>query len=231
MRHNVKPGEIHETPPPPLKLTNLLLLLVLLAGAAVPAVAQTTVTSSGRVGPTACLDLEEVISNGFSITEINSGNIRYTSPRITWNQYTGRLGDSSAPDQIDFYVAISNARSKAATAGIRTPVSRGNDFPGNSTPYILNASLSPKTLYYFELYAAPSGSIPKLVFARRCFMTGGSYTMTVAPNTQGQSSGCFTISPLTQQDVRNCWCGRKSTLRLFSATQDNTDFLNMLGCL
>ena len=61
-------------------------------------------------------------------------------------------------------------------------------------------------------------------------MTGGTYTMTVAPGTEGRNSGCFSISPLTQQDVRNCWCGRKTTLPLFSSTQDNTSLLNRWGC-
>ncbi len=97
-----------------------------------------------------------------------------------------------------------------------------------STP--LARTVSPKTSYYLEIHAAATGSIPKQVFARRCFMTGGTYTMTVAPNTQGRSSGCFAISPLTQQHVRNCWCGRKTTLPLFRSTQDNTDFMNRWGC-
>ncbi len=76
-------------------------------------------------------------------------------------------------------------------------------------------------------------SIPDQVFARRCFMTGGSYTIAANPIASGPtqgSSGCFTISPLTQQDVRNCWCGRKTTLPLFSSTQANNNWATMWGC-
>ncbi len=80
-----------------------------------------------------------------------------------------------------------------------------------------------------EVVVTSSGN-EGIVFARRCFMTGGTYTMTVAPNTSGRNSGCFTISPLTQQDVRNCWCGRKTTLPLFSSTQANTNWAAMWGC-
>ncbi len=81
-----------------------------------------------------------------------------------------------------------------------------------------------------KFYADQSGSIPKQVFARRCFMTGGACTMNVAPNTQGRRQRGLLDQPLHLQDVRNCWCGRKTTLPLFSSTQDNTAFLNRWGC-
>ncbi len=98
------------------------------------------------------------------------------------------------------------------------------------------SSLTAKTNYYAELFVDATGSIPKQLFARRCFMTGGTYTMTVAPGTEGRNSGCFSISEFkgtmdTIQHVRNCWCGRKTTLPLFSSTQDNTDWLNRWECL
>ncbi len=73
------------------------------------------------------------------------------------------------------------------------------------------------------------------MFGRRCFMTGGTYTMNVAPGTQDQSSGCYSISEFkgtmeTVHHVRNCWCGRRTTLALFSKTLDNTNFLYRQGC-
>ncbi len=66
-------------------------------------------------------------------------------------------------------------------------------------------------------------------------MTGGTYTVNVAPGTEGQNSGCFAISEFNGnidaiQHVRNCWCGRKTTLPLSNSTQDNTDFRSMWGC-
>ncbi len=101
-------------------------------------------------------------------------------------------------------------------------------YPGESGT-ISGLVLAPKTSYYVQVDVRAIG-ITEQVFSRRCFMTGGTYTMNVAPNTSGQSSGCFSISPLTIQHVRNCWCGRKTTLPLFSSTQGNTDFLNGWGC-
>ncbi len=82
-----------------------------------------------------------------------------------------------------------------------------------------------------NFFVGASGSVPKQVLARRCFMTGGTYTMNVAPNTSGQNSGCFSISPLTIHDVRNCWCGRENTLPLFTTDQANLDWLNMWNCI
>ncbi|MCY4185818.1 MAG: hypothetical protein OXC82_04660 [Rhodobacteraceae bacterium] len=56
-------------------------------------------------------------------------------------------------------------------------------------------------------YTGSSGSDETNALERYCFMTGGSYTMAVDSGA-GQTSGCFSISPLTIQDVRNCFCGR-----------------------
>ncbi len=213
-------------PPPPHKLIYPLLLL--LAGLAAPLAAQTTVNSSGRDGPTACLDQTEVNGTNIPIETFSSSFVSYRNPTINWGQYTGRLGDTTPPASVTLYHAVHNA-STGASVYRSEPILVNNEtnFSGGSQAL---PGLSPKTNYYVEIYAAASGSIPKQEFARRCLMTGGSYTMTVAPSTSGQSSGCFSIRPLTQQDVRNCWCGRKTTLPLFSSTQDNTDFLNRWGC-
>ncbi len=204
-------------------------MLLLLAGLAAPAAAQTTVTSNGRVGETACMDEAEVNSDNIPIQTLTHNFVAYDIPAINWGQYTGRLGDTTPPAGATLYHAVHNASTKASvfrSNGIL--VNNVTNYSGGSQalPNLVTA----KTNYYVEVYAAASGSIPKQVFARRCFMTGGSYTMTVAPNTPARSSGCFSISPLTQQDVRNCWCGRKTTLPLFSDTQKNTDWLNQWGC-
>ncbi len=91
--------------------------------------------------------------------------------------------------------------------------------------------LSPKTSYYAVIYTTANGFGEASPIQRFCFMTGGTYTMNVNPSSNtDRSSGCFSISPFTLQDVRNCWCGRKTTLPLFSSTQDNTNWLNMWGC-
>ena len=217
-------------PPPPLTKLATFFLLALLA---LPAVvtAQTTVTSNGRAGQTACMDQAEVNAESFSITEIKPSFIRYTTPAVTWTQYTGRLGDTTPPINVNIRATVYDARTETAAVSsvLLANINSSLDYSGTNTP-LIRAGLSAKTPYYLEVYADSSGSIPKQVFARRCFMTGGTYTMTVTPNTQGRSSGCFSISPLTQQDVRNCWCGRKTTLPLFSSAQDNTNWHNMWGC-
>ncbi len=212
-------------------------MLLLLAGLAAPATAtaQTTVTSSGREGPTACLGQEEVNAANFPITDLSTTSITYTTPAITWNEYVGRLGDTPAPAGARiFYEVFGVGKMERAVATERAILSSGGQVESQS---FTSAGLSAKTLYYVETAVVardadnnPVDNIPAQVFARRCFMTGGTYTMNVPPGTEGDNSGCFSISPLTQQDVRNCWCGRKTTLPLFSSTQDNTDLLNRWGC-
>ena len=215
-------------PLPPHKLRNLMLLL--LAGLAAPAVAQTTVTSSGRDGPTACLNQEEVNATSIPITALSTTAVTFTRPVIRWDQYVGRLGDVPAPES-------ATMSSKVFEASTKTEV--GNGISGPITPFQIQVSrsqtvsgLTPKTSYYAEVAVTSSGKLTP-VFARRCFMTGGSYTIPANPIASGPtqgSTGCFTITALTQQDVRDCWCGRTTTRPLFSATQDNTDWANMWGC-
>ncbi len=210
-------------------------MLLLLAGLAAPATAQTTVTSDGREGPTACLGQEEVNAANFPITALSTTSITYTTPAITWSEYVGRLGDTPAAASARIFYEVFEV-------GIGRPVATANEILSSggqtSSRNLTEGGLSAKTLYYVETAAVARDAgnnlisdIPRQVFARRCFMTGGTYTMNEDPNsTQGRNSGCFTISPLTIQHVRNCWCGRKTTLPLFSSPQDNTDFLNRWGC-
>ncbi len=208
-------------------------LAALLALTAAPAVAQTTVTSNGREGPMACLSGQtEDNAGNMPITALSTTSIGYTTPTITWNEYVGRIGDTPAPIHINFNATVYDAKTKAQVNTILLAnVISGNSYSGRTTSN--RSGLSAKKSYYLEFYVSPSGSIPKQVFARRCFMTGGTYTISANPIASGPtqgSTGCFTISPLTQQDVRNCWCGRKTTLPLFSSTQDNTNWLNRWGC-
>ena len=92
--------------------------------------------------------------------------------------------------------------------------------------------LAARTPYYIEVRVVPQGR-PIQYISRRCFMTGGSYTMNVNP-ASGQTSGCFAISPRTPQDVRNCWCGRGNNsprvLGMFSNETQNEAVRNHNGC-
>ncbi len=177
----------------------------------------------------------EVNSTNLAITALSTTSVTYTTPVITWNEYVGRLGDTPAPASARIFYDVFKADTKRRQVGQLGQLNRGGQV---GTQTVNATGLSAKTLYYVETAVQardadnkPVESIPEQVFARRCFMTGGTYTMNVNPDsTQGQNSGCFTVSPLTIQHVRNCWCGRKTTLPLFSSTQDNTNFLNRWGC-
>ncbi len=193
-----------------------------------PAVAQTTVTSNGRDGPTTCLNQEEEVNAAnLPIMALSTTSVTYSAPAITWNEYVGRLGDTTPPTSAQLIYVVKNASTDTVVGRIPTPLTSGVTVPSQTDDI---SNLSTKTSYYLEVNVT-SSSHEDIVFARRCFMTGGTYTMTVDPNsTQGRNSGCFTVSPLTIQHVRNCWCGRKTTLPLFRSNQDNTDFLNRWGC-
>ncbi len=191
--------------------------------------AQTTVTSSGRTGEAACLDKSQVNAGNLPITTLSTTSITFTVPQITWNQYVGRLGDRPAPAQATRYSRVLNARTNSIVGQSASGLSSGavaSSFNRNQ------GGLSAKTLYYADVLVTSAG-LPTQVFARRCFMTGGTYTISANPIASGPtqgSTGCFTISPLTVHDVRNCWCGRRNNLPLFSSAQGNTDWHNMWGC-
>ncbi len=171
-----------------------------------------------------------------AIAALSTTSVTFTSPQVTWTQYTGRLGDMSPPSLTTVFAEVFNAETGARVGGqnIVGPIGSG-DISVASRKTSTISSLAAKTRYYVELFAGATGSVPRQVFGRRCFMTGGTYTMTVAPGTQGQSSGCYSISEFkgtmeTFHHVRNCWCGRRTTLPLFSGTLDNSNFLYRHGC-
>ena len=134
---------------------------------AAPVAAQTTVTSSGREGPTACVGVAEVNAANLPITALSTSGVTVTVPEVTWSQVIAPLGDGQAPVNAVVYAGGSQALS----------------------------GLAARSLYHVEIYASPAGR-PVQYLARRCFMTGGTYTMAVNP-ASGQTSGCFSISPRT----------------------------------
>ncbi len=190
-------------PPPPThthKLRNLLLLL--LAGLAVPAAAQTTVTSSGREGPTACLERQQVNAGNIPITALSTTSVTFTNPTITWNQYVTRLGDIPAPAKAFVTFGVYNADTDSLIGRTFVTLRSGQSFSSRTNS---RSGLAAKTPYYLEATVQaqdaddnPVQSIPDQVFARRCFMTGGTYTISANPIASGPtqgSTGCFTISP------------------------------------
>jgi len=190
--------------------------------------AQTTVTSSGREGQTACVGYAEVNAENFSITALSTSSMTVMAPQVTWSQVVSQLGDRQAPTNSIISVNVFNAKTGASvgnSGAIGTISSLSPTYAGGS---VTRTGLAARTLYRVELDAGIPGGLGQ-IHARRCFMTGGTYTMAVNP-ASGQTSGCFSISPRTPQDVRNCWCARRNTLPLFGDGTDNSNFLDSIGC-
>ncbi|MCY4148013.1 MAG: hypothetical protein OXF73_01410 [Gammaproteobacteria bacterium] len=195
---------------------------------ALPAWSQTTVTSNGREGQTACVGVAEVDAANMPITALSTSSVTVTVPEVTWSQVLARLGDGQAPVNAVVYAEVINARTRvrAGSLGLLGIISSTSPTYAGG-PQALSG-LAERSLYHVEIYASPAGK-PVQYLARRCFMTGGTYTMTANP-AAGQTSGCFSISPRTREDIQNCWCGRRNTLPLFGDSTDNTNFMDSLGC-
>ena len=201
---------------------------------AAPVMAQTSVTSSGREGQTACVGVAEIDAANMPITALSTNSVTVTVPEVTWSQVTAPLGDGQAPLFASIYVGVYNGNTgvlvNSTESGVPVmTISSGTDYAGGS---LSRTGLAARTPYYVEVRAVPQGR-PVQVLARRCFMTGGSYTMAVNP-AAGQTSGCFSISPRTIQDVRNCMCGRGNNsprvLGLFTDETQNQALRDSLGC-
>ena len=199
--------------------------MLLLTG---PGWAQTTVTSDGREGHEACLGQAEIDATNLPITTLSTSSVTVTTPQVTWSQVLAPLGDGQAPTNAIIAVNVFNARTGAVVGNSGAVGSISSSSPTYASRSVTRTGLTAKTLYRLEVDASPAGGTGQIM-ARRCFMTGGTYTMNVNP-ASGQTSGCFSISPRTIEDVHNCWCGRRNTLPLFSDSTENTNFVDSLGC-
>ncbi|MCY4186698.1 MAG: hypothetical protein OXD45_15475, partial [Rhodobacteraceae bacterium] len=160
-------------------------------------------TSSGREGPTACVGSAEVNAANMPITALSTSSVTVTVPQVTWSGYVPRFGDGNRPTgSATVGAAVYNAETGVRRGGAQSFAFISSGSPTYAGGSATTTGLDMKTRYYVDYYVAKSGFADQ-VFARRCFMTGGSYTMAVNP-ASGQTSGCFSISPRTIQDVRNC---------------------------
>ncbi|MCY4308205.1 MAG: hypothetical protein OXC57_08030 [Rhodobacteraceae bacterium] len=152
---------------------------------------------------------------------------------MTWSGYVPRFGDGNRPTgSATVGAAVYNAETGVRRGGAQSFAFISSGSPTYAGGSATTTGLDMKTRYYVDYYVAKSGFADQ-VFARRCFMTGGSYTMAVDP-AAGQTSGCFSISPRTIQDVRNCLCGRGNNsprvLGLFTDETQNQALRDSLGC-
>ena len=129
---------------------------------------------------------------------------------------------------IQYYVRNDRTNAQAASASAGQITSGAPNLNGGLLPI---SGLSSNTPYVFTIETTASGFGETRPLLRRCFMTGGTYTPS---NESGQpsfsnqlSSGCFSISPRTPNDVRNCLCGRS---RIWNDDDQNTAQRRTLGC-
>ncbi|MCY4313372.1 MAG: hypothetical protein OXD44_06720, partial [Gammaproteobacteria bacterium] len=218
---NRNPGK---HPPPALVLALLML--------AAPVWAQ-TVTTPGLVGTPACAragETDNPVSGSVSSITASSARVTYQAYANLYGALRTQSGDGG-PTLFPIQIHIRNARTNAAfwTGGAGTR-SSGNPNLGSNANQPING-LSSNTAYVYTVETTASGFGESRPLLRRCFMTGGTYT----PNNEsGQpgfvantTSGCFSISPLTRLDVRNCLCGRS---RIWNDDTQNTTARQNLGC-
>ena len=214
--------------PPPRKLT-VFLLLAVLAG---PVSAQ-TVTTPGLVGPPACAgtgESNDPLAGSISAVTTTTVTLSHDARNNLYSELRSRAGDGGATS-FPLRYRVYNARTGSQTGsqgGFATITSSNpNLASGTNAPF----ALTEKTPYYITVYTTASGFGESRPLLTRCFMTGGTYTPS---NESGQpgfvantTSGCFSISPLTRLDVRNCLCGRS---RIWNDDTQNTTARQNLGC-
>ncbi|MCY4228124.1 MAG: hypothetical protein OXF20_10635 [Gammaproteobacteria bacterium] len=214
--------------PPPRKLTALLLLAVL----AVPAGAQ-TITAPGLVGQAACNGPGEVTDIDLGDISVNTMSVSFDRTEIInlYSTLRSRSGDGG-PNSFPILAKVYNTRTDSQVGSTVTLASINSGFTAliSGSNQLANG-LTVNTPYTAVVYTTATGFGEARPFLRRCFMTGGTYTPS---NESGQpgfvantTSGCFSISPLTRLDVRNCLCGRS---RLWNDNDQNTAQRRSLGC-
>jgi len=145
------------------------------------ALAQTSVTSSGREGQTTCVGRAETNVANFPITAMTTNSVTVTAPEVTWGQVLARLGDGQAPTNSIISVNVFNAKTGASagnSGAVGVISSSSQTYAGGS---VTRTGLAEKTLYYIDVDIGIAGGQGQL-HARRCFMTGGTYTMNVNPS-------------------------------------------------
>ena len=194
-----------------------------------PAEAQ-TITAPGLVGQPACVgpgETDNPVSGSVSAITANSATLTLDAYNNLYSVLTGRIGDGSTPTEFIIKDRVQNLRTGITYEGNFATISSTNpNLSSSPNPAVL---LSDKTPHVYEIYVDEISDI----LLRRCFMTGGTYTITNLSILNG-SNGCFSISPLTPLDARNCLCGRGATgsvtIDSSAVAYDYTSIQANLGC-
>ncbi|MCY4289529.1 MAG: hypothetical protein OXC63_13180 [Aestuariivita sp.] len=218
-------------PPPPNKTLATIAAALVVMMMAAPVWAQ-SITAPGLIGSAACAGPGEATAPvSGSVTNVSTTGVTLLSG--TYNNLFSALralsGDGG-PTEFVIQYKVRNARTnaQAATASAGRITSSNPNLNASNLPI---SSLAAKTAYVYTVETTASGFGEARPLLRRCFMTGGTYT---PANESGQpgfvantTSGCFSISPRTPQDIRNCLCGRS---RIWNNDAQNTAARAALGC-
>ena len=187
----------------------------MLAFLATPGWAQTTISAPGLVGQPACgsgyvhnidgshLGLNVSVINIAGSQTIFANNIS----GVTYSFLRGRLGDGSSITSFPMELRVINTRTGATVRTDELGTVTSTNAVNRTTNRFDLAATTPYVAIYYADVAGLGISNPINTF---CFMTGGTYTITNVSILNG-SNGCFSISPLTPRDARNCLCGRPAT--------------------
>ncbi len=125
---------------------------------------------------------------------------------VTYSFLRGRLGGDSSVSEFPLKLRVIN--SKTGTQVSETDL--GTVTSTNAVARVVNnISVAAKTPYTAIYYADVTGLGLANPINTLCFMTGGTYTP-ANTNILSGSTGCFSISPRTPFDVRNCLCGQSN---------------------
>ena len=191
-----------------------------------------TITAPGLRGQPACVGAGETdnpLSGGVSNVSTNSVNLSVADFTNLYGALRSTVGDGG-PTSFPLWFRIRDAKTNAqVNSTLLATVNSGTPNLQNGTRS--RGGLTAKTTYIYTIESTASGFGESRPLLRRCFMTGGTYTPS---NESGQpgyvantTSGCFSISPRTYQDVQNCLCGRS---RIWNDNDQNTAARMALGC-
>jgi len=187
--------------------------------AAAPVAAQ--VMTNGLSGENACgagyseaqLAAFDSSNNQFNATN-TSVNFKL-STLVGWNGLRSLVGAGDNPvTSITVYGKVKNTRTGADVRMIDFGAVTSTQNPSYSDN---NVTLTETTPYVLILYSNFAGSGESNPFGVQCFMTGGTYTP-ANTNFGPSSTGCFTITPRTQLDIRNCLCGQSDLSQTATTT-------------
>ena len=238
----------HSHPPPPgfrgsvskrLLTTLAAALAATLVAAPVAAQSQATITSRGLNGQGACpggITATHIDDAGIShLMILNGGGSQAIQANplgfISYSTLRGRVGDGSSTTSFPMRIRVTNTRTGSQVHDVAAGTI---DSTNTATSMNLSLAVDPRTPYSVIYYANVTNLGPTRPESTSCFMTGGDYTITNRALSEG-SNGCFTISPRTFLDVRNCLCGRPATGTMNSLFQgsdawDYSSIQSNLGC-